>query len=1849
MANTLKTFLAEKGVLAHIALEAPVDLLLRMLEIAKGPDLNPGPQQIFTGDVKLDENLSESPLPGLDFSLGIPTGVVKPAPFKLLLTPTDFSLWVVLAQQGQVFLGYRFLESLPGMALTAAEVVEPEPGRKELKQKPGARPMLVSRSTQPGSVLAPSLLVKAKAGEPTEIRFTPDTDSTEGVVSFGLEPEAILFGGSGIGFRCPAITIDDSTTARVPGPKGAPGVRPPCAEIEPDKEIWRGLVARELEFFLPPSLPFIGEQPLRGYLAIPFGDASPELVIEDEVPPREAADGKPARPGYAVRIECRDPTARGLSGFVPTLIAASIELPWDGAKAEVPGRGPLTFASGKPVRARIAIARNATVSPHAFRITIGVAAHGKDGLLSLTTGAGTGTFDPAKLFNTAAAMATALMADSKVARGPDGKLMLSALAAAGTAVSSLFEPDSRFVLHGAELETGGEGLPIGGPVSLTLDYSVAVRVIKLSIPGDISVQMKPEQPMRIRVRRVRLSINPAKSGLDMIDLDYDRAEMEIENPGAWDIGGLERLFDVVGSRSGRGSAWVEVDLRFKLNLGPVRVSGMTLRATLNGLEPEVTVSGLEAALNIPAVIDGKGALHLLKGGFDARLAATISPLKLSAKAGIIYTEKLSAKAGIIYTEKMLALDLGVDLPAPIPLASSGFGLFGIGGRLAFNAVPDFGKDRNADPVLRQLKWKADTPNAFENAPGQSTFGFDAVVGTLPDFGFTFGTKAGLLISVPDVAVRGALNGGVLRPRPQITDDTATVQKGISFIGFIGVDSKAVSFGVLGSVDLPPLLEIRVPLAGYFPLQQPEKWYVHLGADGYPGEGRAIGPISATVLPGLLDLRAEAYLMVRGNGITDWPYGRHLPGKPLTLNSGFVLAFGFAAQTSIGVKPIAWAEIFASLDLLIGAKPPTLAGFGRAGGSLNLGPFSIGVQALITFAAQKPEGGAWQTRLWAEVRAKIELFFFDIEGTVTIAFGDEVTPKLPPPDRHPLDRFDAAGKRVGSLPVLTDDSYQVLDRLAENPEAAPVVWPDALVSIPFAVTPAVKKPADTDPFPGIGGPDAPKGAARIGSEVLRYEWRLDGLNLVEVTDEVDKRTGAGTALAGQLSARWQTARPGGDVTELLLFSTSGDLWMNRVAVDGTKPPKPLTDNAEICRRGVEAQPGWAVGRLARPAEDGLLVPPDPVSMDPYSSRVEARLRHYAIRFEPNPRVIFPPTRIPLHAMTVLPAPYEMVPAAVLDWPAPLLVKHRDMNLEERSFAGALALPMLTLPPIERANAPIKPISFQEVELELTDPITQGILILAGSDALLRRDELGVTDASGPWQPAFELPFAEGVALVFRQNSATPAAEIRIRWSVGVPLALVGLHGLTIGAAAAAAQETQALQDLAALLGKAEDDGPKTDPNEVAPHKRVILRPGRLYRLDVKMSWSGWLYRQDEGGNTVEVAKQLEQETLGPGGPSTSRSFFFRTSKAASAPAKRRGEKDFVTWLHDTRSDFQPAMIERYFGGYDLAQSETFRFCDDPLRANFKQDHVPALAKAYEYDLAIAVRRVDRPDVEHAKPSFLMPSWSFALDRRLLDGTDAMRHDLAVRSPCKLPKPGATASALTPLEPEAWYEVYVAATKDAKSKEEHGRLPGVTFRTSRWRGPEAMLAGLGWTVGATAPAPVLSGDIALVRARPEGAAVVEGDDVAFQRALRDLGTAPGATGPHDGLGLDGWPVATEPRITRLWTDAPGQWLFAGLLLESPEPIHRAGRLEFGADALKLSMGMAGALVSFAIRRRDRAGTRLLWLTETPFPVVTRERELLRRPPRFRDIEPRLVLTGTGVGAGGATGTLEIPTLPDFASET
>ena len=124
---------------------------------------------------------------------------------------------------------------------------------------------------------------------------------------------------------------------------------------------------------------------------------------------------------------------------------------------------------------------------------------------------------------------------------------------------------------------------------------------------------------------------------------------------------------------------------------------------------------------------------------------------------------------------------------------------------------------------------------------------------------------------------------------------------------------------------------------------------------------------------------------------------------------------------------------------------------------------------------------------------------------------------------------------------------------------------------------------------------------------------------------------------------------------------------------------------------------------------------------------------------------------------------------------------------------------------------------------------------------------------------------------------------------------------------------------------------------------------------------------------------------------------------------------------------------------------------------------------------------------------------------------------------------------------------------------------------------MLAGLGFpTAGEPSPAGLVVGDLLVNTPASVGGGFSE-DDQEYQRAL-------------SALGLEGWPLATVPRLSRLWVrDAGAGWLLAGLMIESPEPIHRPGRLTVSL-ALKSA---AGGETSFDIGRSDRSGSRLIHL--------------------------------------------------------
>jgi hypothetical protein len=1796
--SSLKQALDDRGLLASIVLPPLIDQLLDALQptvaVPAGGDVR--------GSVQLAVKKSLGVL-ALDLS---PPGPAIPYHLVSDQAAGTFRLWLILSDAPPAKKLFSFATGAAGAVLTAASAHAD--GKEEWLEPAGGDVAIVGAAV--------TLLIEGRSGEIATLSLSPTDGQPRGIVVLGLEPPQVLLGTSGFGLALPnGFVIDDSSDAAPPGQTTLNGE---VVVVKSDDPAWRGLAVRQARFFLPRGVPFLGGHAVDSFVEVGLAAGEGiDLGIATRVPP--TAD----RPGIDVRIECRDPTATGLQDFLPTLVEAAMELPFDPAHDDkLPGNG-FNLAAGKPVIVRLRFARS--VADPQTRLTLAVEAQGPNGIVSVVAPDGG---PAARIVIGASALATAIVAD-KAPPGADASgVVLHDLLVAALGLTAFLKDKGRVTVHKAELASEGHGLPVGGAVKLTIDYSVDVLVKPIGV-GALEVKMRDEQPMRVRNRNVGLTIDPTGGGLGMFKLDFSAADMEIEDPGGWQVDSPGSLFDILGTRSGRGSTWLEVDLRFKLNLGPIRISGATIRATLetNG-SFSASLRGLDAGIAVPGAIDGEGKLQLLKdGGFEAELEARLLPLNLAVDAEFLYQT--------IGDSFALMLGVGVDLPGPIPIANTGLGLFGIAGAFGINARPRLPAPDNPDPIGYQLAWDASRfgdltapDSSYEFARNDLTIGAEVVLGTAPDLGFTFSTKGGIVLTVPDLAIRGALWAKLMSPRLRVSDHPSGADIGLSFQGVVVIDGKdGITIGLKGTLRVPVLLEAVIPLGAHFPFgpNEADNWYIYLGSDGYrdavPSDGRGLGPMRATILPGILDEGADAYVMLRGHGIQKWPRG-----GPVTINDGFVIAFGFGFEVVMGLKPIAWAEVHASADILIATCPLTLAGFGAVGGSLNLGPFSIGVDATLDF--QFVEDSTHY--IHARVCGHIDLFFTDIEGCVEISVGNLPTPAVPPPDTHPLDRVEN-GVVAGDLAFLIDDRYRrigFMQRTPENIAATDHVWPDTLLHLSFAVSPKLapdyvaQAPANTPQFDPIATYPTGLAAEPVGNDMLHYEWTLTNLALFDVTDNANS-----VLVPGKMSAAWQVGKDGDIGTrpqagDLVLLTYQGDLIINRLADAGAGlPHDPLDDTANRCHRRSVAVLGWAIGFEAAPVGNAFLLPADPLSPDPCVSRFTAMLTPFA---SPLGKLA-----LGLSSAALLPPPLDFTPAFIEAFAAPQKL--------EREFDGALDLGVVGSDSLTAERIP----AAQSAQLVASDTLTSARLWLlvegkldGDPQPLVIKDDRNVS-----WFIKERRPLPDGrAALRWEPTTPGPVHTVFLVWLPRLKIAVLGLGGITAAAQAAADLRNAANQAESDRQKDAAQNQPQPPDETKGSGVRCLLEPGRLYRLDVGMSWEGSLFRQDENGNKVEAAHAPPSTTYRPkglGDTDTGRSFFFRTTEKpiAGGPGAISlipdyGQPERVKAIVRRQDLFEPAMLARHLIGYTPAQAETARFCDDPVSAHFSAAHVTTLAAQYGFDLKLGLRRVDAPGAA-GQALVLDPIWKVLTAPQFLVGADRRRYDVASTAHCPMPKPGGTLEALHPLATRAWYEVYALA-KSTNVNVFDGRLDGVTFQTSRWRIPADMLSGLGFRSPASHP----TGDIEIAHVPVLDPAVRDGEDTAFEQAL-------------DALGLDGWPAATEPRVSIIWLrkDAAGgpSWLCAGLLLESPEPIHRPGRCELASLRVVMRPAPAGV---FDIRRSDRTHARYLFICSAPFAPHA-SRIGVGIPTRF--IQPTIALDLKDVTANTLlTGSVQLSLHPSFAQE-
>ncbi|MFE2722195.1 hypothetical protein [Kitasatospora sp. NPDC059327] len=1503
-------------------------------------------------------------------------------------------------------------------------------------------------------------------------------------------------------------------------------------DIDPKGVRWAlgGPVGGAATVALTPAPALLHASP--GGTAVSLGLTSAALRLADGAPAFELAGtvtvgGLPS----AAPVPLDFALTVGRPGFAGGVSATAgpvhYSLGWSGAGGPFPDSIDVSTPFALPSTAVVGVAAP-TVGRSVVRARLAHDTGGYRGTVAVESGEDGVLADTDTGLAAAAVLVTATAADTEpVAKGSD-LAALTALAA-----------EARTLVGGTGADTGI--LP-PGPGSHGRTTVTAVR-FDPATPGRARIDYRAELDCRIRstiltagtVAPMRVAVRDAllEYGSGAPLLSFEGASIDVSDTGRWEVSQPSGLLQVTGVRSGHGSSFFELDLRLTFDLGPVHSAGGVLRVSLD--DHQVSLQGFSLSLEVPDLVSGEGRIAFGDdGAFSATLRVEITPLNLAADAGLT-SERLNG------TRSILAV-LGVTLPAPIPLADSGLGLFGIEAVLGLNRASTIdGTVGQPSDVEQRLRWQPDAEHTVGQL-GTHLFGAGVAVGTLPDLGLAFSALGRVVVRTPDLGLLVALDATVLStPRDVTRKPDATTSARMT--GLLSVGAEELYAGVAGQYHLPPddpahpgawhLLEIDVPAeARYVRASGASDWFVHLGAA--PGYGT---PIRAVLLPELFAVGAEAFLMLRGNG-----FPKPIPGLPATPAAGFGAAAGFSFRAKYGMSPV-WAELSAGAVAAVGSAPVFVAGSADVRGALHLGPFSLGLNSTLTLRLGPGDAK------FAELKAcgSIDLWLFELSGCVHLTFGDS-KPVKPDPPADPLVSATVADFTGAAA---TDGT------MTKESDGAPAMWPDGVLLLGFAPSPAYTGPPG-EPFhgaldqtsspPGHGTAAAPDGT--IGSPGYPGHWKLTGLTLQRLDNGVD------VPPHSQLPACWQLppgVAPNTPTTGrvLALLTHEPALWAQHLLNGGAKDPAdPVLRFRRDCASDWSAAPGWAVGGRAVPDGVSWRLPsladgpstPGPTPATTATVRATASTVVTAVApLDPVPAV---PSSAP-----VLPPGTALVPGGPPDT-GPVSVS-LPSTFPPAEFPGLLPLADLVVVPSEGGADDVpRPV---RTTLTLDSPLVPweraGVaptLVLRYTAESFQAVEV-FTERAGSrvdWALTNTQKTSGGILGVFEyrpgDGSPDPVATVTVRHGlvpvarpVGPLLAVVAVGGVTAVAADAV--------DHARAAGKASIAERKTSRGLSLGN---LFVEDATYRLDV--TWAG----------------SLDGSTQTSGGTES------RCFRIAGHQAARPSQ---AALQHDV-STFHPAMLGRYLKGYS-AGGDAPVFYDDRLVATFSTDTVSTVARLYGYLVDLEVTRTDPPPSWREDPrrrqlltGGLAPSAQFGL----MDAVDRYGVLDTAQQACTWPVTAADLAVKPLLVGDASYDLAaVAELRSDTTQPDRVRtpLPHVSFRTSHWARASVMFEDLGFG------GPVDAVRHLLVRSAPTDPG--EDSDGALRAALDRAGADPG-------------PLDTWARTTVLWVpDDAGGHAVGGVLLEAVEPLVRAGRLK---DL---------ALTGF-VTRTDRAGTTALCVPPGPVPA-------------------------------------------------
>lgn len=718
-----------------------------------------------------------------------------------------------------------------------------------------------------------------------------------------------------------------------------------------------------------------------------------------------------------------------------------------------------------------------------------------------------------------------------LAEGRDGAVVDAALAGAALTVPAVVAAlpwftIERVILYGVEyFHTQRQGGFTGNfLVDVEMDWSVNIL--------DGLVEIKPDRPLKVRYKAIGLSLTNRDEGQDRWAFrpifDASRGyTIDVASGGGLHIGDpLGQILRVLGARMSRSNPMtLEVDIGLAIDLGVVSIDRASVRAFLTPdtpggslRAPELTA--LAASVDIPGALVGSGymAIGTSANGdktIGGQIDLTIRPVSVRVAAALEVTQFAPINGR---SATGVFVSLNVVLPAGIPLANSGLGIFGFRGIFGMHY-------KRADitgpsaPALEWLKKSEGQPHKLVAKDGFTklwepkidnwAFGIGILIGTM-EGGTILNLDGTFLLELPGPRVIIILNAHILSPPPSMDG----VGQAVGILAIIEITPEHFLIGILVTWEIEDLVKIVIPVEAVFPFgADSNDWHIYLGAHA---------PYGALVEVDVLGIvKGTGYLMFRGKDLATFNNGH----DTLPAIKGFAIAMGLAAGFTWGdVGSGLYLRLGGGMDAVMGFDPFILVGNIWVVGELRLWIVSIGADASLTVkVSEQPitlPNGDPSSELALYVHGKacghVDFFFFSVSGCVEITIsGPEVPAPIPSlVEKVSLQSRSPALAQGSGVDRGMDVSLGTAVESASFPSTdVPVVPIDAIPVISFTVPPG---PDGTVTIGALGTPltAAPgvdgSGYAVRGSDSYRYVIKNLRLERVKGNGQVEAVTFAGTS-------------------------------------------------------------------------------------------------------------------------------------------------------------------------------------------------------------------------------------------------------------------------------------------------------------------------------------------------------------------------------------------------------------------------------------------------------------------------------------------------------------------------------------------------------------------------------------------------------------------------------------------------------------------------------------------------------------------------------------------------------------------